>query len=1188
MADAPNYNRRLLWKVSGESNVWPNYPTQPTPDKKSRLFVLETEDVTKHEFSCSAFNASGSKLACSDQRGNLYEFDFKTFKCEIVSRCGVKAHCLCYAPKHDDIAVALNNSAVHIYECGTFKLLSTMKTPHQSSITRLQFAEIEQSDASEPKLVLMSCSSDMIVLWHINSNCQQLQSLSHQHAIIFGLISRQYQSIVTCFSNDRVSFWDWADYTEKFEIYYNNKQALKENIGHKRLKLICGDIDDDKGLLAVGGRGRFLYVWSIAQRLLLKCIVLPATVKHVMQIRFLPQHTASIILVLGDDGQIVAVSHETLCIQFYIQRSAAFIKSFSVSGNNKKIACVLSDGCVEILSVASLLKTYMNTSSSHCTTATHSSVLQPLKLSSLNLAMITKSMIIKSSAAQSVACCMSEKAVIAVNKLSVSKLRDYLDTNQRFPDKYRPLIWRYLLHLPNLSTMFAHYEEQGMNQVWQHKLDDINEKRCKQRLLKLLSLLSSWCALCEHLSFLPTFIYPFTKLYHKDDQECFECVLSVVCKYGSEWFVQFPDAPVQILSAWPLILRHFDEKLFNHFAHHRIAIEQNLWSLLQNGFCTLFNETDWLHVWDHILLNAPLFMHLLPIAVIMSNKSTFYAMHTKKEIEAFFAHQQRLYVKRVLDTAYHIQANIPQSLLPVFRPMFIVADDDVDGDKTVLQYPIFNRYPPESLDLAKQQLQRKTMQHNNEQENEKLLQALLVESKAIAQKQTQFTHQQRILDYTHKQRVSTLQAEQKQLAMDRKKQSEKLTKTRLDCIGNIHKATQQLLQEQDALKKVMVSDLDNQIHHHRKISEIDSERVQNEAAIKQLEADSRKKLLETQLQQNVQAQTLRLQRLKQHFDQQQTLKQQLLEQKLSTQDHATNFEFVEQKKLFSKMQQLQDTHESEQILKQKLKLQSIIDENRHQEIESENKLAHLMNEQLNVTESMLKKQNNLQHIVQTQEDMEIDAMLSEYHKFKQSLQKHQEQLLQEHKNALLQKLKQQQQKFSKLSQKQRVKQFEAAIKEQQNEMQHSTDNTSEQLQQTIDLVQQQIEQLHDNELELEKRHTEMLEQNAFKRVANDAKTQIMDQEKQKYAVMRESMLSQMQQKEAKLRQQHEETMKQLIKQREGQLIVIGKDAKHNVYKEEMSRLHKEYDEKQRQLHALQSSLLQTQQTLLGHSIESDE
>ena len=73
------------------------------------------------------------------------------------------------------------------------------------------------------------------------------------------------------------------------------------------------------------------------------------------------------------------------------------------------------------------------------------------------------------------------------------------------------------------------------------------------------------------------------------------------------------------------------------------------------------------------------------------------------------------------------------------------------------------------------------------------------------------------MDYSYKQRLSALQSEQEQQALKKKKQNEEMTQQRIDSIGNIHKAIQAMLAQQNQIKLSTISDMDNQIHHHNKM-----------------------------------------------------------------------------------------------------------------------------------------------------------------------------------------------------------------------------------------------------------------------------------------------------------------------------------------------------------------------------------
>ena len=435
------------------------------------------------------------------------------------------------------------------------------------------------------------------------------------------------------------------------------------------------------------------------------------------------------------------------------------------------------------------------------------------------------------------------------------------------------------------------------------------------------------------------------------------------------------------------------------------------------------------------------------------------------------------------------------------------------------------------------------------------------------------------MDYSYKQRLAAFQSEQEEQALKRAKQSKEITEKRLDSIGNIHKSMQEMLAHQKEIKELRMNDLDNQIHHNNKLTQIEQERIKNISALNQLEADTRNKLYNIQLEQMIAAQTLKLQRMQQQFDSEQKLKHQLLEDTMNTKDNISNFEFIQQKNLLSSMSNLQNKYDTEQSIKHKLKLQELINENKQKEIEQENDLTNAMNQQLNITSNMIQNQTKLQNIMSEQEEFEIDAMTEQYKKFKNSVKKQKENILNQHKSELLEKLKEQQIKINNLSKQQRLKQFESVLLQQKNEVKDDVINKESQLQETINLVQKQIKDLHEKEMELEMRGKEMVEKNAFEQVAKEAESVIIEQEKEKYANIRESMLREMEKKEERLRERHEEIMKKLMAEREEQLINIGHDAKQNVYNENVDDLEKEYEIKKAELQALKDSYNEKQDAI---------
>jgi len=353
----------------------------------------------------------------------------------------------------------------------------------------------------------------------------------------------------------------------------------------------------------------------------------------------------------------------------------------------------------------------------------------------------------------------------------------------------------------------------------------------------------------------------------------------------------------------------------------------------------------------------------------------------------------------------------------------------------------------------------------------------------------------------------------------------------------------------------------------------------------QLETETRSKINSLQKEQELEAQKLKSQRLQSEFDREQKIKRQSLENAVTSKSNASNFEFVELKKRLQEMNALQNEHNSEQVIKHKLKMEALIIDNQREEIEQNMKLTDAMNEQLNISQIAMAKQQNLQKIMQKEEEFEMNAMCERHSSFKQNIQSKNEQILHEHKDQMLQQLESQQIKLEKLSKQQRLKQFDALLKRQ-------SDVKANELDETINFIKQQIESTQAKELQMEFTEKELLEQSAFDQIAKDAEEQIIEQETEKYANIRTRMLDKMKEKEETLRQRHEEIMINLMREREKQLLSIGQNAKNNVHKANISEIEEEYEAKTKELKAMQESFNQKQdsirQQLIEHNLSLNE
>ena len=78
-----------------------------------------------------------------------------------------------------------------------------------------------------------------------------------------------------------------------------------------------------------------------------------------------------------------------------------------------------------------------------------------------------------------------------------------LDHFGEFPEKYRLLTWKHLLHLPLNYSAFETLVQKGVHPAFR-KLNQAYKGKKLARVEKVLSALANWCPLIAHLDFLTT------------------------------------------------------------------------------------------------------------------------------------------------------------------------------------------------------------------------------------------------------------------------------------------------------------------------------------------------------------------------------------------------------------------------------------------------------------------------------------------------------------------------------------------------------------------------------------------------------------------------------------------------------------------------------------------------------------
>jgi hypothetical protein len=98
------------------------------------------------------------------------------------------------------------------------------------------------------------------------------------------------------------------------------------------------------------------------------------------------------------------------------------------------------------------------------------------------------------------------------------------------PTFFRPLIWRYLLKLPENRSGYESLLSQGTHASFKdfRKKYPLKSDRAAKSMERILSCLAFWSPIFEDLEYLPSLVFPFVKVFWNDLFSCLEVVMTVL------------------------------------------------------------------------------------------------------------------------------------------------------------------------------------------------------------------------------------------------------------------------------------------------------------------------------------------------------------------------------------------------------------------------------------------------------------------------------------------------------------------------------------------------------------------------------------------------------------------------------------------------------------------------------------
>lgn len=261
-----------------------------------------------------------------------------------------------------------------------------------------------------------------------------------------------------------------------------------------------------------------------------------------------------------------------------------------------------------------------------------------------------------------------------------------------FPYKYRPMVWKTILKLPQNYNSFARLLKRGPHSCVANYGNSYSlvDQGALKNLRKIVSCLAHWTTIFGYVAFLPKFVFPFLKPCKGDLMLCFELVATILKNHCQLWF-EF--APLHTyLSLIENVLIENDPKLAQFYKSKHITAKIYALPLMETAFSEVLDERQWRQLWDHIVSNSPYFLVFIIVAYSSSLRLTIMRYEKVESIERIFFEQNYVNFKKLMSKAYAMMENCPASIHPEhqMKPFVPLAKGE---------YQKFENYPKNVSDM---------------------------------------------------------------------------------------------------------------------------------------------------------------------------------------------------------------------------------------------------------------------------------------------------------------------------------------------------------------------------------------------------------------------------------------------------------------------------------------------------------
>ncbi|XP_056142116.1 TBC1 domain family member 31 [Lampris incognitus] len=819
-----------------EGKIWHR---KPSLGKGVVVTVVRTVQQKTVRFLHLAFDTTGDSFLAGDHHGNIYIFDISRNRFRLVQKTGQACTALAFNLRRTtEFLVALADYSVKCFDKDTKEQVSWMRG-HEGAVSSI-------SVHSSGRYAITT-SSDTAQLWDLDT-FQRKRKLNIKQSVG---IQKVYflplsNTILSCFSDDSIFAWESETLFCKYQLPVPGDGP--------RICYKAFAVTRDGKSLAAAGRSNLLHLWCLESKQLVKVIQMPAKVRTVRQLEFLPDSfdggASQILGVLSQEGMMRFISIHTCKLLFHIGSHDDAITVVAISPNGRHVVAVMDNGSINVYSIQKVTQEANKPPPPQVTLVSGGEV-DPYPS---YLRVKVKSEVIQRPARTSgrrtqakvlrplYGSPADDKENELPGGLNKKRLVALLKAFGEYPAKYRMFVWRSLLCLPENHAAYSSLTDKGLHSAYLilHDKYPIKSHKLQRGLQRVLSALAHWAAIFGETEYLPLLTFPFVKLFQNNPLLCFEVVASVVVNWCQHWFEYFPNPPLNILSMAENVLAHHDKELLQHLVDCGITSQLYIWPLLETLFSEVLTRDEWLQLFDNVFSNHPAFLLMACVAYVTCCRAPLLLCSHKQDFEYFFHHRNNLDMGAMIKEAYRLMGSTPANI----HPKAILSDF---SPLTKGQYPVFNQYPASVVEYQsreRERIQQQEMEYLRERQALSELRADCVRREA---EEEAYYVQQELLQQAEEQRRHVLAQEEEKLTQQRTKLAAMKRELKEKEIQLLDASRRRFLKHQLDLRASQIQKLDEEISRKMDLRGRETAAAIEDLEVRQMELEAQRKLFEQEL-----------------------------------------------------------------------------------------------------------------------------------------------------------------------------------------------------------------------------------------------------------------------------------------------------------------------------------------------------